>query len=80
MENTINWEIFEEQLGKRVADCEYLLNKAIAEQEIRKEILRHKSQTAYKAFKQFLREVDKAPITDDQRIDMIKKFEVTDHL
>ena len=80
MENTINWKIFEEQLGKRVADCKYLLNKALAEQEIRKEILKHKSQIAYKAFKQFLKEVDRAPITDDQRIDVIKKFKVTDHL
>lgn len=80
MKNTINWEIFEEQLGKRVADCEYLLNKALAEQEIRKEILKHKSQTAYKAFKKFLREVDKAPITDDQKIDVIKQFKVTDNL
>ena len=80
MKNTINWEIFEDQLGKRVADCEYLLNKALAEQEIRKEILKHKSQTAYKAFKQFLREVDKAPITDDQKIDVIKQFKVTDNL
>lgn len=80
MENTINWEIFEEQLGKRVADCEYLLNKAIAEQEIRKEILKHKSQTAHKAFKQFIREVDKAPLTDDQKIDVIKQFNVSDHL
>ena len=80
MENTIHWEIFEEQLGKRVANCEYLLNKAIAEQEIRKEILKHKSQTAYKAFKQFLREVDKAPITDNQRLDVIKHFNVSEHL
>jgi hypothetical protein len=80
MKNTINWEIFEEHLGKRVADCQYLLNKAIAEREIRKEILKHKSQTAYKVFKQFLKEVDRAPITDDQRIDVIKQFNVSDHL
>lgn len=80
MKNTINWTIFEEQLGKRVADCQYLLNKAIAENEVRKEILKHKSQTAYKAFKLFLKEVEKAPITADQKIDVIKKFKVTDHL
>jgi hypothetical protein len=80
MNNTIDWTIFEEQLGNRVADCQYLLNKALAEHEVRKEILKHKSQSAYKAFKQFLREVDKAPIADDQKIDTIKQFKVADHL
>ena len=80
MKNTINWTIFEEQLGKRVADCQWLLNKALAENEVRKEILKHQSQSAYKAFKKFLREVEKAPITDDQKIDVIKEFEVTEHL
>ena len=80
MKTTINWTIFEEQLGKRVADCQYLLDMAIAKNEVKKEILKHKSQTAYKAFKRFSREVQKAPITDDQKIDMIKKFKVTDHL
>ena len=76
----INWTVFEEQLEKRVANCQWLLNKALAENEVRKEILKHKSQTAYKAFKRFRREVEKAPITDDQKIDVIKKFKVTDHL
>jgi len=80
MENTIDWKIFEDQLGNRVADCEYLLNKALAEQEIRKEILKHKSQTAYKAFKKFLREIKKAPLTDNQRLDVIKQFNVSEHL
>ena len=80
MKNTIDWTIFEEQLGKRVADCQYLLNKAVAEQEIRKEILKHKSQTAYRAFKQFCRLVEKAPITDEQKLELIKDFEVTEHL
>lgn len=80
MNNTINWTIFEKQLGKRVADCQWLLDYAIAENEVRKEILKYKSQTAYKAFKRFRREVEKAPITDDQKIDVIKKFKVTDHL
>ena len=80
MNNTMNWTVFEKQLGKRVAACQYLLNKAIAENEVRKEILKQKSQAAYKVFKQFLREVEKAPITDEQKIDVIKKFKVTDHL
>jgi hypothetical protein len=80
MKNTINWTIFEECLGKRVADCQYLLDMAIAENEVRKEILKHKSQTAYKAFKQFRKEVESAPITDEQKIDAIKQFKVADHL
>lgn len=80
MHNPINWTIFEEQLGNKVASCQWLLDMALAENEVKKEILKHKSQTAYKAFKRFLREVEKAPITDDQKIKVIKKFKVTDHL
>ena len=80
MKNTINWDIFEKQLGKRVAKCQWLLEMVIAENEVRKEILKHKSQAAYKAFKRFRREVEKAQITDDQKIALIREFEVTEHL
>jgi len=80
MNNTINWTKFEDCLGKSIADCQWLLDKAIAENEIKKEILKHKSETAYKAFKKFRRELDRAPLTSNQKIDVLKQFKVIEHL
>ena len=44
------------------------------------EDLKHKSEKAYKAFKKFRRELDRAPLTNDQKIDVLKQFKVIDHL
>ena len=80
MKDTINWNIFKEQLPQRLEIAQYQLRRAIAETAIRQVILEHKSQIAYKAFKRFSREIDRATLTSEQRITMIEQFNVLDHL
>jgi hypothetical protein len=77
---TINWYKFEETLGNSVVQAEYILARALAVQRIKKIILKHKSEKANESFKSFLKEVDKANITDEQRIDVISQFNVITHL
>ncbi len=80
MTKSINWGKFESSLFNSVVRNEYLLERSKAIYEVERDILRHKSIKAYNAFKSFLKGVDKATITDSQRITMIRQFKVSDHL
>jgi len=78
--SSIDWDKFKQSLPKSIQNAHFLLETAKADLQIKNEILNHKSVIAYKAFKKFRREVDSAPITDDQKIAMIRGFKVIDHL
>ena len=76
----INWSKFEESLGDSVSRAEYLLARAKAIYRVENDTLQYKSVKAYKAFKHFLKELDKCQLHDDQRISVIEQFNVTDHI
>jgi len=80
MNKTINWNKFEATIHSSVTRHEYLLKRSKAIYAVERDILRHKSEKAYNAFKTFLKQIDKAIILDAQRLDMIRDFKVVDHL
>lgn len=80
MRKTINWNKFEASIYSSVTRQEYLLERSKAIYEVDRDILRHKSEKAYDAFKTFLKQLDKEIILDSQRLGMIRDFKVVDHL
>ena len=80
MTKSINWEKFEDSLFDSIERNEYLLERSKAIYEVERDIIRHKSEKAFKSFKTFLKEIDKALILDSQKVTLIKNFKVTDHL
>ena len=80
MRKTINWNKFEASIYSSVARHEYLLERSKAIYLVDRDILRHKSEEAYNAFKTFLKKLDEEIILDSQRLGMIRDFKVVDHL
>lgn len=80
MRKTINWNKFEASIYSSITRHEYLLERSKAIYEVERDILRHKSEKAYKAFKTFLKQLDKEIILDSQKLGMIRDFKVVDHL
>ena len=80
MRKTINWNKFEASIYSSITRHEYLLARSKAIYGVDRDILRHKSEKAYNAFKTFLKQLDKENILDSQKLGMIKDFKVVDHL
>jgi len=80
MTKSINWDKFKESLFDSIVRNEHLLARSKAVYEVEKEIAKHKSINAYNTFKTFLKDVDKAVLTESQKLSMIKAFKVSDHL
>ena len=71
---TINFDYIKAHLGDSIVRAQYLLDLAKIRAAIESVIADSESVEDWKAFKKFRKEADKAPVTNDQRLLMYKRY------
>jgi hypothetical protein len=70
----INFDYIKANLADSIERAQYLLDLAKIRASIESVIANSESVEDWKAFKKFRKEADKAPVTNDQRLLMYKRY------